>query len=95
MTEPVPNGFLEGLVATLERDPRVDIHHSSLKVWAEEGTVVLDGMVTGIESKRRALALTEAEVAGRWPVLDLLRVVPAAEQGDRELADQVAGRPRR
>ena len=92
MPAPVPKDFLDELSAALERDERVDVHHSSLKVWAEEGTVVLDGMVKDIASKRRGLALAEQHVADRWPLLDLVRVLPGEEQADEELRDQVAER---
>ncbi|HKJ75587.1 MAG TPA: BON domain-containing protein [Gammaproteobacteria bacterium] len=92
MPAAVPEEITEAIAAALERDPRVDIHHSSLKVWAEEGTVVLDGMVKDIASKRRGHALAEEEVAGRWRLLDLVRVLPGEEQADEELRDQVAER---
>ena len=92
MPASVAEDFPDQLAAALERDPRVDVHHSSLKVWAEEGTVVLDGMVKDIASKRRARSLAEEHVAGRWPILDLVQVAPGEDEPDEALRDQVAER---
>lgn len=92
MPAPVAEDLPVQLAGALERDTRVDTHQSSLKVWSQEGTVVLDGMVGDIASKRRARALAEEHVAGRWPVLDLIQVAPGEEEADEALRDQVAER---
>lgn len=88
MTEAIPEAVLNEIQAALERDPWVDQHEFPVKVWAAEHHIVLDGQVEHIAAKRAAGNAARRVVGGRWPVLDLLRVVAEARE-DEALRDEV------
>ncbi|MDH3671981.1 MAG: BON domain-containing protein [Gammaproteobacteria bacterium] len=89
MTLPVPKELGAELSGILERDVRINIHASPVSVWTAEGKVVLDGKVENIIAKRVALARAQQLVGDRWPILDLLRVVPGEPKEDLALRDEV------
>ena len=87
----VPETLLTRIRAALERDVRVNMHQTPITVWAQKGQIVLDGMVGDIVAKRAAVNGTFKLTQGRWPVLDLLRVMPGKAMEDLSLRDEVAG----
>jgi osmotically-inducible protein OsmY len=76
------------VLATLEREPRVNLHGNSIDVRFEDGVVTLTGEVDGIAAKKLALELAAAPrpVNG---VVDRLRVAPAEHMEDGAIRDHV------
>lgn len=88
MSEPIPESVLNDIEAALERDPWINQHEFPVKVWAAENRIVLDGQVEHIAAKRAAGNIAQRIAQGRWPVMDLLRVVAEARE-DEALRDEV------
>ncbi|RMD80048.1 MAG: BON domain-containing protein [Gammaproteobacteria bacterium] len=88
MTRPVPQELLQAVQAAWEREPRINLHRWPLRLWEEEGTVVLDGEVGDIAAKRLAALIARRHLEGRWPLLDLVRLA-AEPVGDGALRDEV------
>ena len=90
MTQQISDQLLRAIGAALERNPRINLHKWPIKVWAQDGKVVLDGTVADITAKRSAHAAAEKLCQDKCPVLDLLRIVPTEPRGDLELRDTLA-----
>lgn len=87
-SEDVPKNVLNDIQAALERDPWIDQHEYPIKVWSADNRIVLDGMVENIAAKRAAGHAAKRIADGRWPVMDLLRIV-AEDREDAALRDEV------
>lgn len=81
--------LIKDLIAALEREPLIDLHHWPVHAHIEKGQVILEGKLENIAAKKTAGAIAR-RVAGEQPVLDLLRVRPAQHQEDDELKQEVA-----
>lgn len=81
---------LTKLFATLERDPRVNMHKGRLVVRSEHDKVILDGEVDNIIAKRVATDIAARSLPRwKWPIVDQLRVTTTEPREDRELRDKV------
>ncbi len=76
--------------AALERDPRVNLHASPIRVTVEDELIVLEGEAEDICSKRAAARIAH-QVAGQAPVADRVRLIPAERP---EQHDEIDGRIR-
>jgi osmotically-inducible protein OsmY len=74
--------------ATLEKDPRINLHRYPITVAIENGDLVLAGDVENIAAKKLAL-VEAAEIHGVQRIVDRLRVTPAEKMGDAEIRDHV------
>lgn len=76
------------LIASLEQEPRVDLHHNPIQIFVEQDLVRLEGTVQNIVVKKLAAATVRSQ-AGSLPVLDHLRVAVATPMEDGALLDKV------
>ena len=85
------NDIVSYLIARLERDPRINLHRSSVTVSVENNRVILEGQVDSIVAKRAAVdTITHVlEKLGHWEVVDWLHVKSAQRQANHELMQQV------
>jgi osmotically-inducible protein OsmY len=74
--------------ATLEKDPRINLHRYPITVAIENGDLILAGDVENIAAKKLAL-VEAAEIHGVQRIVDRLRVTPAEKMGDAEIRDHV------
>ena len=76
------------VLATLEREPRVQLHDYPIDVSYQDGVVTLSGEAAGIAAKKLALELAAAPrpVTG---IVDRLRVAPAERMEDGAIRDHV------
>lgn len=74
--------------ATLEKDPRINLHRYPITVAIEKGDLILAGDVENIAAKKLAL-VEAAEIHGVQRIVDRLRVTPAEKMGDAEIRDHV------
>lgn len=88
MTE-APQDLLDDIRAALERDPQINLHDWPLKVWSQNGRVVLDGQVADITAKRKAVSHAQERLSGSYPLLDLVRVATET-RGEKEIANRIA-----
>jgi osmotically-inducible protein OsmY len=74
--------------ATMEREPRVNLHSHAIDVTFADGIITLSGEVDGIAAKKIALELAAAPspVSG---VVDRLRVVPSERMEDGQIRDHI------
>lgn len=74
--------------ATLEREPRVNLHTSRIEMSFEDGIVTLSGEVGSIAAKKLALELAArpSPVSG---IVDRLRVEPSEAMEDGAIRDHV------
>lgn len=79
MAEPAPNDLLPKIQAALEHDERINLHHWPLQIQAHDGTVVLEGRVENIATKRMTLDAVRRLAQEPWIILDRLRVDTAAD----------------
>lgn len=82
--------IIRSVQATIERDPRVNLHRYPIRVGFHEGAVILEGEVESVAAKKLALEHAAAleDIRG---VVDRLRVAPAARRGDGAIRDSVCG----
>lgn len=92
MAQAIPDELFKELSAAFERDPWINTHQYPVSADSEDGKLVLSGKVENIAAKRRAAALAEQLVAGRWPIVDLIRRVPTEPMQDLELRNAVVNR---
>jgi osmotically-inducible protein OsmY len=74
--------------ASLERDPRINLHHYPISIAMDAGDLILAGQVESIAAKKLTL-LDAAETHGVQRIVDRLTVTPAEEMGDAEIRDHV------
>lgn len=77
--------------AALERDPRVNLHHSPVTVTAAENRVRLEGEMASIAEKRAAVDAAARVLYGQkgWTLEDHLRVKPTEHREDLDLQELV------
>lgn len=83
MMQPVE--MLSAVRAALERHPRVNLHASRVELAVRDDVIIMTGEVPDIVAKRAAYH-TAARIAGAERVLDELRVAPAVQHSDAEIA---------
>lgn len=83
-----PNTVIKQVTAALERDVRVNLHRSPIRVDFSDGLVVLSGDVEDIATKKTAVEIAVA-VSDVYGVGDRLRVVPAQRRSDADVRDSV------
>lgn len=88
MVPNVPDGLTNTLMATLARDPRVDVNNYPIQVKIDDKTLILEGVQQDIAAKRAAVLVARA-VAGTLSIVDRLRVIPAQAQEDGMLRDEI------
>ncbi|MDT8409823.1 MAG: BON domain-containing protein [Wenzhouxiangellaceae bacterium] len=71
--------------AGLERDPAINLHEDEIEV-VENDEIRLEGSVSGIKAKRRALVAAR-QAAGTPRVMDCLKLRPEEQKNDDQLAD--------
>jgi osmotically-inducible protein OsmY len=76
------------LIAALEREPRVNLHQYPIQVVYSDGVIRLEGIVESIIAKRVAVIIAR-RCAGRFPVVDRLRVDTGDSHEDGTLRDHV------
>ena len=81
-------GVVREVRATLEKEPRIDLHRDNVRMQFNDGVMTLEGEVANIAAKRLTLELAAAppEVSG---IVDRLHVTPAQVMGDGEIADHL------
>jgi osmotically-inducible protein OsmY len=88
MANQLPEARIDELMAALERDPRIDVHHHPVRASLREGQWVLEGVVKNIAAKK-LIHTTARRLAGDTPILDQLRVLAAEPKEDGALRDEV------
>lgn len=81
------------VIAAMERDTRINIHHSPVTVRVEnENEVILDGQMANIAEKRSAVDTATRTLfkLGEWRIVDRLQVKPAEYKENLELKQAVA-----
>ncbi|MEJ2554196.1 MAG: BON domain-containing protein [Gammaproteobacteria bacterium] len=81
------------VIAAMERDTRINIHHSPVTVRVEnENEVILDGQMANIAEKRAAVDTATRTLLnlGEWHIVDRLQVKPAEHKENLELKQAVA-----
>lgn len=74
--------------AVLEHDERINLHRSPIGINARNGTLVLEGEVEDITTKKCALQLLRNKgIAGAETLVDRLTVKPTEQRGDGALRD--------
>lgn len=76
------------LIAALEQEPRVNLHHNPIRVCVEGDMLRLEGTVESIIVKKCAAAIAQS-LAGTLPVVDHLRVAVTETMEDGALLDKV------
>jgi osmotically-inducible protein OsmY len=84
----VESDIVKQVHASLERDPRVNLHHYPISIAMDAGDLILAGQVESIAAKKLTL-LDAAETHGVQRIVDRLTVTPAEEMGDAEIRDHV------
>lgn len=82
------NGLTHALMAALERDSRVDLHHYPLRASDDGAQLVLEGEVENIAAKK-VIARTARHVAGGQPIVDRLKVSSSESREDGALRTEV------
>lgn len=80
--------IVKEVLASLEREPRVDLHHFQIRVEFSEGVLTLEGETGSIAAKKLGLELAAA-VPGVTGIVDRLRVVQAEPMEDGAIRDHV------
>ncbi len=80
--------IVKEVLAALERDPRVDLHHSPITASYADGVLTLEGEAPNIAAKKRGLEIAAA-VPGVTGIVDRLRVTPAEAMEDGVIRDHV------
>jgi osmotically-inducible protein OsmY len=77
------------VLAALEHDPRVDLHHDPVMARYNDGVLTLEGESPNIASKKIILEIAAA-VTGVTGIVDRLRVTPAEAMEDGAIRDHVS-----
>ncbi len=80
--------IVKEVLAALERDSRVDLHHSPINVSCADGILTLEGEAPDIASKKISLEIAAA-VHGVTGIVDRLQVAPAEPMEDGTIRDHV------
>ncbi len=81
-------GIVKEVLAALEREPRIDLHHYPIRVEYGDGVLTLEGETGTIAAKKLSLELSAA-VPGVTGIVDRLRVTRAETMEDGEIRDHV------
>jgi osmotically-inducible protein OsmY len=95
MSKSSRGGVVQDLLAALEREPRVDLHHYPIAIQEQEDRLILEGIVANIAAKKLALRIAQ-RVCGSCPVLDRLHVAAShMEEGQlrAEVINILMGEP--
>jgi osmotically-inducible protein OsmY len=84
----VEKAVIKAIYATLEKDPRINLHRYPVSIAMQNGDLVLAGEVENVAAKKLAL-VAAAETHGVRRIIDRLRVTPAEKLGDAEIRDRV------
>jgi osmotically-inducible protein OsmY len=76
------------VLAALEREPRVDLHHYPIRVEYGDGIMTVEGETRNVAAKKVALEVAAA-VPGVTGIVDRLRITPAEIMGDGAIRDHV------
>lgn len=77
-----------GVLAALEREPRINLHRSPVRVEYRDGVVTLEGETDSVAAKKMALERAAA-VPGVAGIVDRLHVAPSQRMGDGAIRDHV------
>ena len=80
--------IIKKVMAALELDPWVDLHHRPVELDFSEGVLTLTGEMDNVAAKKLALELAGA-VPGVTGIVDRLRVSPAEPMEDGAVRDHV------
>ncbi len=80
--------IVKEVLAALEREPRIDLHHFPIRVEYGDGVLTLEGEAVTIAAKKLSLELAGA-APGVTGIVDRLRVVPAEPMEDGAIRDHV------
>lgn len=80
--------IVKEVLAALEREPRIDLHHCPIKVEYGDGVLTLEGETCSIAAKKLSLELAAA-VPGVTGIVDRLRVVQAEPMEDGAIRDHI------
>ncbi|MGD8339759.1 MAG: BON domain-containing protein [Gammaproteobacteria bacterium] len=88
MTDAACNEIRRQLFASLEREPRINVHQDEIDLAISDGVTTLSGEVANIAAKRLTLELA-ARLPGVSGIVDRLHTRPATKMGDGEVADEL------
>lgn len=77
---------IKSLMADLEREPRIDLHHHPIRAEIRDGVLVLEGKVANIAAKRLARLLAHRHADS---VLDQVRVEVSEPESAGQLREEV------
>lgn len=80
---------IDELYSAFERDKWINLHAWPLKLKSDENRVVMEGVVEHVAARRRAQALAEKIIDGRWSIDNQIRRETRERHGDRQLRDEV------
>ena len=80
--------IVKQVLATLEKDTRINLHRYPITIAAQNGDLILAGEVESIAAKKLAL-LTAAQIHGVQRIVDRLKITPAEKMEDAEIRDHV------
>jgi osmotically-inducible protein OsmY len=80
--------MLNTLLAALEHDTRVDMHHYPVRACVRDGALLLEGTMGDIAAKRVAARIAH-QIAAPLPVSDQLRLAVTEPMQDGELRTEV------
>jgi osmotically-inducible protein OsmY len=83
-----PGAILGRIRASLEKEPRINLHRFPITLSFDDDDLVLSGEVENIAAKKIALELA-ATHAPTGRIVDRLHLVPAGPMSDREIRDHV------
>lgn len=89
MAKDQANGLIHSLMAALERDGRVDLHHYPVRVVNGGAQLVLEGEVENIAAKK-VISGTARRMANGQAVVDRLRVAATETREDGALRTEVS-----
>ena len=79
---------IKNVVAALEREPKIDLHHYPVEVNFNDGILTLEGAVKDVAAKKLALECG-ASVFGVTGIVDRLKVTPAEPMTDEIMLEHV------
>ncbi len=82
------NRILKEVHASLERDPRINLHKYPIRMEYQDGVLTLEGEIEHIAAKKLSMELAAA-VPGVSGIVDRLRVAPATHMGDGAILDAI------
>ena len=80
--------FLKALMAEVEREPRIDVHHYPIQIDFDSGILTVEGSMKDIAAKKLVLELGAA-AAGVIAIVDRLKVTPAEYMTDEVMLEHV------